>query len=138
MVSAVQSGLHNGYGPVDGLPPTKAAVANFYSEKSNDGLVYASADVFMMNGASEALDTVITVLCAPGSNILFPRPGTYCDASTVLLSSRPTGFAYCLITSARRVEDRYYNLIPEQEWAVDLEHMKTLVDDKTTAVVLTK
>jgi tyrosine aminotransferase len=76
----------------------------------------------MTNGASEALETTITVLCKPGSNILFPRPG----------------FAYSVVTNARRVEDRYYNLDPDREWEVDFEHLKTLVDEKTAALVITK
>lgn len=65
---------------------------------------------------------VITVLCKPGSNILFPRPG----------------FAYSVSTNARHVEDRYYNLLPDREWEVDLEHVKTLIDDQTAAIVITK
>jgi tyrosine aminotransferase len=121
VITAVQSGQFNGYGPVEGLLETRQTVAEFYSAP-NEGLVYSANDVFMTNGASEALDTIITVLCKVGSNILFPRPG----------------FAYSVSTDARRVEDRYYNLIPEKEWEVDLEHMKTLVDTKTAAIVITK
>jgi tyrosine aminotransferase len=120
-MAAVKSGKHNGYGPVDGLPETKSAVADFYSAPA-EGLLYSPTDVTMTNGASEALDMVVTILCRPGSNILFPRPG----------------FAYSVSPNARRVEDRYYNLLPEKEWEVDFEHLKTLIDDRTAALVITK
>jgi tyrosine aminotransferase len=121
VVRAVRSGKYNGYGPPDGLPQTKAALAEFYTSE-DDGLVYSASDVIMANGASEALDMVVTVLCKPGSNILFPKPG----------------FAYGACCNARRVEDRYYNLIPEREWECDFEHMKSLVDKDTAAIVITK
>lgn len=85
-------------------------------------MTYAPNDVVLTNGASEALDMVITVLCKPGSNILFPRPG----------------FAYSVSTNARHVEDRYYNLLPEKEWEVDLEHAESLIDERTAAIVITK
>jgi tyrosine aminotransferase len=104
-----------------GLPETTAAIANFYSSEA-DGLRYTPTDVIMANGASGALDMVITVLCKPGANILFPKPG----------------FSYNAATNARRVEDRYYNLVPEREWECDFEHMKSLVDENTAALVITK
>jgi aspartate/methionine/tyrosine aminotransferase len=121
VTAAVKSGRYNGYGAVDGLFEAKDALAQFYSSPE-DGLEYAPSDVFLTNGASEALDMIITVLCKPGSNILFPRPG----------------FAYSVSTNARHVEDRYYNLLPERDWEIDLDHVKTLIDENTAAIVITK
>jgi tyrosine aminotransferase len=121
VIAAIQSGAHNGYGPTDGLPATKAAVAAFHSVPTA-GLMYAPADVVMTNGTASALDLVITALGRAGSSMLFPRPG----------------FAYSPSPNARRVEDRYYNLLPDREWEVDLEHLATLVDENTAALVLNK
>jgi tyrosine aminotransferase len=117
----VRSGAYNGYGPTDGLPDTKAALAEFYSAPAA-GLHYAPADVFMANGTSEALDLVVTVLGRRGANVLFPRPG----------------FAYSVSPNARGVEDRYYNLLPERDWEVDLAHLATLVDENTVALFVNK
>jgi tyrosine aminotransferase len=121
VIAAVRSGAYNGYGPTDGLPGTKAALAEFYSVPSA-GLHYTPADVFMANGTSGAIDLIVTVLGRRGGNMLFPRPG----------------FAYSPSPNARGVEDRYYNLIPEREWEVDLAHLDTLVDENTVAIFINK
>jgi tyrosine aminotransferase len=34
------------------------------------------------------------------------------------------------------IETREYNLLPEQDWEVDLRHMESLIDDKTAAIIV--
>ncbi|EIN06409.1 tyrosine aminotransferas-like protein [Punctularia strigosozonata HHB-11173 SS5] len=127
VASALRSGQFNGYGPHEGLSIARAAVAEYQNRQAAGrgvpgvNVKYETKDVTMANGASEALDIVISALCPPGSNILFPRPG----------------FAYSVVTDARHIEDRYYNLVPEREWEVDLEQLESLIDGKTQAIVVT-
>jgi tyrosine aminotransferase len=100
---------------------TRKAIADFYSSPK-DGLTYNPEDVCMTNGAMVAFANTIAVLCKPGSNILIPRPG----------------FTYSVATSTPAVEDRYYNLDPNKDWELDFEHLKTLVNEQTAALVITK
>ena len=34
------------------------------------------------------------------------------------------------------IETRQYNLLPDQDWEVDLQHMESLIDDKTAAIIV--
>lgn len=35
------------------------------------------------------------------------------------------------------IEIRHYDLIPERNWEIDLDHLESLIDDKTTAILIT-
>jgi len=67
------------------------------------------------------LDLAITVLGNPGDNILMPRPGFP---------------LYETLARYQGIDVKHYELIPEQSWQVDLEHLESLIDDKTKALVL--
>ena len=34
------------------------------------------------------------------------------------------------------IETREYHLLPDQDWEVDLQHMESLIDDKTAAIIV--
>ena len=34
------------------------------------------------------------------------------------------------------IETKEYNLLPEQDWEVDLRHMESLIDEKTAAIIV--
>ena len=60
------------------------------------------------------------MLASPGSNVLVPRPGfpLYKTLSTLL-----------------GIEIRYYNLLPERSWQIDLEDLEAKIDDRTSAII---
>lgn len=63
----------------------------------------------------------ICVLAGPGQNILIPRPGFP---------------LYKTLTSVYGVHYKQYNLIAEQNWAIDIEHLESLIDENTAAIVI--
>ncbi|KAI7900592.1 tyrosine aminotransferase [Cokeromyces recurvatus] len=108
----------NGYPPADGTLVARTAVA----EANNDpSAPLAPNDVILTNGCSGALEMCINVLCNEGQNILLPRPGFSLYAS---------------LAATRFVEPRYYNLLPEKNWEADLEQLESLIDGKTSAILV--
>ncbi|XP_019241865.1 PREDICTED: probable aminotransferase TAT2 [Nicotiana attenuata] len=77
-------------------------------------------DVHVTAGAKQAIEVLITALAVPGANILLPRPGY------------PT---YEALSTFSRLEVRYYNLLSEQDWEVDIDGLEALADDRTVAMV---
>ncbi len=69
---AIGSGRYNGYGPSQGAPAARQAVACHVSVPG--GQVEAE-DVILCSGCSGALDMAIFTLADAGQNILVPRPG---------------------------------------------------------------
>ena len=64
---------------------------------------------------------MIQVLARPGANILLPRPGfPFYEAQT----------------AAKNLETRHFDLLPDQDWEVDLEAVKALADENTVAIVI--
>ncbi|KAJ2819108.1 hypothetical protein IWW50_005577, partial [Coemansia erecta] len=78
-------------------------------------------DVVMASGCSGAVEMAISVLCNEGQNILLPRPG-FCLYNTV--------------AGSRNIEARLYNLVAERNWEVDIEHMESLIDSNTAAILI--
>lgn len=78
-------------------------------------------DVYITVGGRQAIDVVLTVLARPGANILLPKPGySFYDARATF----------------SHLEIRHFDLLPEQEWEIDLNHVEALADDKTVAIVI--
>lgn len=78
-------------------------------------------DVHITAGCLQAIEILISALATPGANILLPRP-TY-----PMYDSR---------ASFSQLEVRYFDLLPENGWDVDLVAVEALADDKTVAIVL--
>ncbi|XP_050510437.1 tyrosine aminotransferase-like [Diabrotica virgifera virgifera] len=118
--AVVEEGLFNGYVPSTGHQDAKEAVAEYLS---NDGVEVSPKDVILCSGCSSSLEHCITAL-ADGSknhNILIPRPGFP---------------IYRTLAEHIGVEARYYNLIPENNWEADIDHLESQIDKNTAAIVL--
>ncbi|KAG1453492.1 hypothetical protein G6F56_007561 [Rhizopus delemar] len=108
----------NGYPPADGTLNSRSAIAQSHSLPSAP---LVASDVILANGCSGALEMCVNVLCNEGQNILIPRPGFP---------------LYGSLAATRFVEARYYNLLPEKNWEADLEHLESLIDEKTSAILV--
>ncbi len=53
----------------------------------------------------------------------------------ILEREKCTGNTVVLL-SFEGIETREYNLLPDQDWEVDLRHMESLIDDKTAAIIV--
>ncbi|KAG0171781.1 hypothetical protein DFQ28_006377 [Apophysomyces sp. BC1034] len=118
VVNQVKSYKANGYPPAHGTLQAREAVAEAHAHP--DAPLTAN-DVILCNGASGALELCVNVLCNNGSNILLPRPGFS---------------LYGSLATTRFVESKYYNLLPESNWEIDLAQMESLIDDKTAAILV--
>lgn len=117
--AAVRSAKFNGYSSTVGIPAARSAVAEYLSKDLPYKL--SPDDVFLTVGCTQALEAVVTVLARPGSNLLLPRPGfPYYEARA--------GFS--------SLEVRHFDLIPEQDWEVDLASVEALADKNTVAMVI--
>lgn len=119
VVRAFLSGNHNGYTASTGSAACRAAIASAHSRENRPPL--SREDVFVTVGCSEALEHCIAVLAAPGSNILLPRPGFP---------------LYETICRRHNVVCRFYELVPERGWEVDLDSVKRLADASTAAILI--
>jgi len=118
MKQVIDGGRYNGYGPSVGFVESRQAVAEY---SQHQGKVSAK-DVILCSGCSCSLDMCIAALAGPGQNILIPKPGFS---------------IYGTLAEGFEIECRQYKLIPEKNWEVDLQHFESLIDDKTSAIILT-
>lgn len=80
-----------------------------------------SDDVYVTNGCTQAIEITLSILARPGANILLPRPGFP---------------IYGLCAAFRHLEARYFDLLPEKQWEVDLKAVEDLADHNTIAIVV--
>ncbi|MBA0699575.1 hypothetical protein Goari_001193, partial [Gossypium aridum] len=78
-------------------------------------------DVFITSGCTQAIDVALAMLARPGANVLIPRPGFP---------------IYELCATFRRLEIRYYDLLPENGWEVDLDSVEAQADQNTVGFVI--
>lgn len=117
--TVVRNGKHNGYTHAAGYPESRQAICDYI--ESHQGKVTPS-DVLICSGCSHSLDMCISALAERGHNILIPRPGFS---------------IYRTLAEAHGIEVRSYNLLPERNWEIDLDQMEELIDENTTALILT-
>lgn len=118
VIESLKSEKNNGYAPSVGYEQARAAVAEY---ESCENSTLTAKDVVFASGCSGALDLAITVLANPGQNILIPRPGFS---------------LYKTLAASLSIETRYYNLLPENSWEVDLEHLESLIDENTATIII--
>jgi len=111
----VNSGKCNGYAPSTGYVEARKAVA----EHIGDGI--GADDVILCSGCSCSLDLCISAVANAGQNILVPRPGFP---------------LYTTLANGLGIKTKEYNLLPEQDWQVDLEHMESVIDENTVAILV--
>uniref|UniRef100_A0A8C6UXV5 Tyrosine aminotransferase n=1 Tax=Neogobius melanostomus TaxID=47308 RepID=A0A8C6UXV5_9GOBI len=119
MKDAIDSHKFNGYAPSVGYLQSRQAVANFYSCPEAP---LGPEDVILTSGCSQAIDLAISVLCNPGDNILVPCPGFS---------------LYKTLAVSMGIQVKLYNLLPEKSWDVDLQHLESLIDEKTSCIIVT-
>ncbi|XP_058100560.1 nicotianamine aminotransferase 1-like [Magnolia sinica] len=119
VISALRSAEYNCYAPTAGILPARRAIAEYLSRDLPYEL--SSDDVFLTVGCTQSIEIAVSVLARPGANILLPNPGYRFYEARAACSG---------------VEVRHFNLIPERNWEVDLDGIKSLADENTVAMVL--
>eukprot|EP00053_Salpingoeca_punica_P020295 m.211265 g.211265 ORF g.211265 m.211265 type:complete len:414 (-) comp18033_c0_seq1:322-1563(-) len=118
LIASIQSGKFNGYPPSTGYADARKAIAEYSSEP--DAPVKFE-DVVIASGCSGALELAIASIANEGQNILIPAPGFS---------------LYKTLATSRGIETRSYRLLPKRGWEVDLEHLESLADDNTVAILV--
>ncbi|KAI4325126.1 hypothetical protein MLD38_030549 [Melastoma candidum] len=119
VMDMVHSAKYNCYAPAYGLLPTRRAVAEYLSRDLPYEL--SSEDVFITIGCAQAVDVMLTVLARPGANILLPRPG----------------FPFYEARAAHsHLEVRHFDLLPNEDWEIDLKGVMDAADENTVAMVI--
>lgn len=95
------------------------AIASYLS--SDLAYDLSAEDVYVTAGCTQAIEIAVSILSRPNSNILLPRPGF-------------SIYAFC--AAFRNVEVRYYDLVPEKSWQVNLKAIEDLADQNTIAIHL--
>ncbi|XWS68680.1 hypothetical protein CRYUN_Cryun04dG0112000 [Craigia yunnanensis] len=119
IIDSLRSAKYNCYAPAVGILPARRAIADYL----NRDLPYKLSpdDVYLTIGCTQAIEVALAVLVHPGANILLPRPGyPYYEACA----------AY------NGLEFRHFDLLPERDWAVDLNAVEGLADENTVAMVI--
>uniref|UniRef100_A0A0C9RQN5 TSA: Wollemia nobilis Ref_Wollemi_Transcript_1586_1735 transcribed RNA sequence n=1 Tax=Wollemia nobilis TaxID=56998 RepID=A0A0C9RQN5_9CONI len=119
LIESIKSAKFNGYSPAAGLPATRRALADYLSQ----GFPYTldANDVYLTVGCTQAIEIAITVLGREGANVLLPRPGfPYYEA----------------VLAFKGIEVRYYDLVPERDWEIDLGQVEAIADSNTVAMVI--
>ncbi|CAI5474559.1 unnamed protein product [Closterium sp. Yama58-4] len=128
---AIASGRYNGYPPSNGLPDARRAVAEFCSTSALETLPPATsagcapacsaADVYITGGCGPSIQLCLDALANPGKNVLLPRPGF------------PVYECMCMHSG---LEPRFYDLLPEKNWEVDLGQVAKLRDENTVTILV--
>ncbi|KAH9312201.1 hypothetical protein KI387_027236, partial [Taxus chinensis] len=119
LIDSIRSTKYNGYAPATGLPETRRVIADYLSQ----GLPYrlSADDVYLTVGCTQAIDVALSVIGREGANILLPRPGfPYYEA----------------VLAYKGIEARYYDLVPERDWEIDLGQVEAITDNNTAAMVI--
>jgi aspartate/methionine/tyrosine aminotransferase len=117
-VSRAMRDGHNGYLPSAGIPEAREAVAADYRAR---GVPMSADRVVITEGTSEGIDLALFALVNPGDEVLVPSP-TYPLYTAVLAKIGATPL--------------YYRTDPTREWLPDLEHLRSIVTDKTKVMVV--
>ena len=130
LISNAKANRYNGYAPSAGALAARQAIAQRYSYPSPYHLASSTlppttlspSDVLITSGCSGALSIAIESLCNPHtSSLLIPRPGFS---------------LYRTILGRNSITPQYYNLLPEQQWEVDLVHLEAQIDHTTAAILV--
>jgi alanine-synthesizing transaminase len=108
----------SGYSNSSGLPEAREAIARYATRL---GSPTEMKDVIVTAGASEAADLILTGLVNPGEEVLLPAPGYP---------------IYPAIVGKLGARIRYYHLHSDNQWQPSVDEIKSLVNEKTRALVL--
>ena len=109
---------HNGYLASAGILEAREAVAADYTAH---GVPTSPDRVLITAGTSEGIELTLSALVDPGDEVLVPSP-TYPLYTAVLAKIGAT--------------PRYYRTDPDRDWMPDLDHLRSIVTDRTRAIVM--
>ena len=116
-VAAMRDG-HNGYLASAGIPSAREAVAADYRDR---GVTISPDRVLITTGTSEGIDLALNALVNEGEEVLVPSP---------------TYPLYTAVLAKIGAVPRYYRTDPNRDWLPDLEHLRTLVTNRTRVLVV--
>lgn len=119
--ASLRSGKSDGYPESVGYAVAREAVANYFDEGEGSNWRITKDDVVMTHGASGALEMAFSVLADETKNVVYPRP---------LFT------AYETMITATKAQIRYYDLLPESNWEVDLNSLASQIDENTAFVLI--
>ena len=108
----------NGYSPSYGIPELRSAIASAESAKGWD---CSPNDVYVTHGVTEALQIIFAAFLEEGDTILAPGP------------HYPPYMAYPQMYGGTTVE---YRMDPSDGWRIDLEDIRSKMDDSVRLLVL--
>lgn len=118
LIDVIESETHNGYTQATGALAARQAVAEKFSTLEHP---VSPNNVILSFGCSGALYNAISALCEVGDRILVPKPG----------------FPLCQpICQNIGVEFDAYRLLPDEGWKIDLAHLRSLITDRTRAILV--
>ena len=108
-----------GYCDVRGIIPARQAIYDYHKSK---GLVsFTMDDIFVGNGVSEIASMVCTAIFEPGDEVLVPTPCySLWNNEITLRGAKPV----------------FYRCDPNNGWNPDVEHIKSLVNKNTKAILI--
>ena len=109
---------HNGYLPSIGILDARTAVADDYSSR---GVEMSPDRVLITTGTSEGIDLALNALVDEGDDVLVPSP-TYPLYTAILAKIGAT--------------PRFYRTDPARDWLPDLDHLRSLITDRTRVLVI--
>ncbi len=121
LIAAVEKAMrdgHNGYAPSPGIASAREAAAADFAARG----VGVSADrVLITSGTSEGIELALTAIVDEGDEVLVPSP-TYPLYTAVLakIGALPA----------------YYRTDHTREWMPDLDHIRSLINPRTRALVV--
>lgn len=108
-----------GYSDVRGMVPAREAIMQYH--KSRGIKNFSMEDIFIGNGVSEIASMVSTALFNPGDEVLVPMPCYSLWTNEILLcDAKPV----------------LYRCDEARGWNPDTEHIKSLITDKTKAILI--
>jgi alanine-synthesizing transaminase len=108
----------NGYLPSAGILPAREAVAAEYASR---GVPISPERVLITAGTSEGIELALNALVDQGDEVLVPSP-TYPLYTAILAKIGAT--------------PKYYRTDPDRDWLPDLDHLRSLISEKTRALVV--
>jgi len=108
-----------GYSDVRGMPAAREAILSYHKSKGINNIT--ADDIYIGNGVSEIASMVSTVLINPGDEVLVPMPCYSLWNNEILL---------------RDGKPVFYSCDESQNWEPDTEHIKSLITDRTKAILI--
>ena len=117
VVKAMRDG-HNGYAPSPGIVAAREAAAADFVARG----VQVSADrVLITSGTSEGIELALTGIVDEGDDVLVPSP---------------TYPLYTAVLAKIGAQPAYYRTDHTREWQPDLDHIRSLINPRTRALVV--